>query len=297
MTYFVVFIVFCLGTIIGSFLNVVILRLNTGASLSGRSRCFTCGMQLRWYDLVPVLSFAVLRGRCRLCRSTISWQYFSVEILTGILFLGTFYKTLLLYKSAHIGVSETILLTQLPWVSIGFYFVVWSMFVVIAVYDIRHKMIPDGFVYSLALLALARIATEFFVGNSTFVGIIGPLFIGPLLALPFFLIWFFSRGRAMGFGDVKLALALGWLLSWSQALAVFILAFWFGGAVGIVLLFVVWLPKCLHSRRKLLSLERRSITIKSEIPFAPFLILGIVAMFFCNLDIYTLVSFFERIWA
>lgn len=166
----------------------------------------------------------------------------------------------------------------------------------IAIYDIRHKMIPDGYVYGLALLALVQITTEVLALNGSLSGALQSVSIGPLFAVPFFLIWFFSRGRAMGFGDVKLAIALGLLLSLPQSLAVFMLAFWFGGAMGILLLLASWLRQLFHVKKKPLSSLTKSVTIKSEIPFAPFLILGVAAVFFCNVDIYILVSLFEQLW-
>jgi prepilin signal peptidase PulO-like enzyme (type II secretory pathway) len=81
---------FVFGSIIGSFLNVLILRFNTGATFGGRSKCFSCGRELRWYDLVPILSFLFLRGRCRFCKSKISLQYPTVELITGLIFTGVF---------------------------------------------------------------------------------------------------------------------------------------------------------------------------------------------------------------
>src|SRR3989344_4234135 len=98
MTIFVTTFFFVFGAIIGSFLNVIILRYNTGLSqknsigFSGRSHCFSCGKNIKWYDLVPVLSFLFLKGRCRHCKSKISIQYPLVEFITGILFLATFLK-------------------------------------------------------------------------------------------------------------------------------------------------------------------------------------------------------------
>src|ERR1700752_70221 len=83
---------FVFGTIIGSFLNVVALRYNTGFSLGGRSRCFSCGKTLYWYKLIPLFSFLIQGGRCRKCHSQISIQYPLVEALTGLVFLGLFLK-------------------------------------------------------------------------------------------------------------------------------------------------------------------------------------------------------------
>src|SRR3989338_7047034 len=82
------FFVFVLGAVVGSFLNVVILRLNTGQSIiSGKSKCFSCAKKLKWYELVPLASFFALRGKCSACMSKISCQYPIVEMFTGFLFL------------------------------------------------------------------------------------------------------------------------------------------------------------------------------------------------------------------
>src|SRR3989339_930062 len=91
MLYPELFIVFCFGAIIGSFLNVVTLRLGTGESVvSGGSKCFSCGKKLKWIELVPIFSFLIQKGRCRECKSKISLQYPAVEILTGLVFLLIF---------------------------------------------------------------------------------------------------------------------------------------------------------------------------------------------------------------
>ncbi len=182
-------IIFIFGTIIGSFLNVVIYRYNTGTSITkGRSMCFSCGKTLVWYELVPVLSFIIQRGKCSGCGSKISWQYPLVEIITGLLFLLTFFT---LVSSGQVNIF-----------SITFLLIIMSIFVVISVYDIRHKIIPEGLVYGFILLSFIQL---FFIPN---VGIIDWL-AGPIFFLPFAMLWFFSKGQWMGFGDAKLALGIG----------------------------------------------------------------------------------------
>src|SRR3989344_367611 len=91
-TYFFAAVFFIFGSIVGSFLNVIILRLGTGMAPTGRSQCFSCGKQLGALDLVPIFSFLVLRGRCRYCGTRISIQYPIVEILSGLVFLLIYFK-------------------------------------------------------------------------------------------------------------------------------------------------------------------------------------------------------------
>ena len=235
-------IVFVLGLIIGSFLNVVILRYNTGRTLSGRSGCLTCGKKLNWSELLPVVSFIWQRGRCRGCRSKISWQYPLVELLTGLLFALIYW---------HLAGQ---------WPEIIFYWLIASLLIIITVYDFKHQIIPDKFVFIFILLALLKL------------NIVG----GLATALPLFFLWAASRGRWLGFGDVKLALGIGLLLDWQFGLSALALAFWLGAFVGLFL--IAWGKTQLWRRWK-------SYTMKSEVPFAPFLILGFWLVFFLSINV------------
>src|SRR3989344_1494768 len=129
---------FILGTIIGSFLNVVILRHNTGRNLRGRSYCLACGHSLSAWDLVPIVSFIIARGRCRYCGSKISRQYWLVEVLTSLIFVFLWWQL----------AAEPLLALV--------YAVLISFLIVIAGYDLRHKIIPDQLVYWFALLAFIQ---------------------------------------------------------------------------------------------------------------------------------------------
>jgi len=261
--------IFLLGTIIGSFLNVVIYRLNTGKTITnGRSICMTCNKHLRWYELIPVFSFLIQSGKCRRCHITISHQYPLVELITGVVFALIAYHFL---PVLLLSLTSYVLLLVL-------FMFIFSLLIVIAVYDIRHKIIPDSLVYLFAFLSFLSI----FINQSG----IGPLFIkpsllslfiGPLFALPFFLIWLLSRGRAMGLGDAKLILGIGWMLGLYFGVSTLVLAFWIGSVVSIIMILIS------HSK----------LSMKSEIPFAPFLILGTFLAFFFSLDIFSLASFFN----
>ncbi len=237
--------VFILGLIIGSFLNVVILRMNTGRSIAtGRSKCARCSTTLSWYELIPVFSFLGLRGKCKTCRNHISFQYPLVELITAIVFT-ILYTTVI----ASYGIT--------PVAGLVFVFsaAVASLLIIIFVYDIRHSIIPDMAVYLFIILSLLSIVWHLFTvpGFSPF----GAVFGGVLVALPFFLLWALSKGTFMGFGDVKLALGMGWLLGVTGGFSAVLFSFWIGGAAGLFLLGI-----------------SRKYSMRSQIPFAPFLILG-----------------------
>lgn len=248
--------VFSLGLIIGSFLNVVILRHQTGRTLSGRSGCFSCSKKLQWYELIPVLSFLLQRGRCRGCRSKISWQYPLVELLTGFLFVSVAW---------HFAGD---------WPAIIFFWLITSFLIIIAVYDLKHQIIPDRFVFAFIVLSFFQpiILLEDPILFNLFWSIVG----GIVVSLPLFLLWLVSRGHWLGFGDVKLALGVGLLLGWQGGLSALMLSFWLGAIIGLFL--IAWGKTQLWRRGK-------SYTMKSEVPFAPFLILGFWLVFFFSINV------------
>ncbi len=253
-------IFFALGAIIGSFLNVVIYRLNTQKflfkSLGGRSACLSCRSILFWYELIPLLSFFSLRGRCRTCKTKISIQYPLVELVTGIVFASLFLK-----------LQDILFVSMLKFsITYAYYAVAFSLLLVIAVYDLRHKIIPDMLAFVFGTLAFFGL---FFFHVPTVLDFLSGVFI----ALPFALFWLISAGRWMGLGDAKLALGIGWLLGVSLALSGLALAFWSGAIVGVTLIL------CRNSK-----MAGRGM--KSEIPFAPFLVFGAFLAFIFNLNLF-----------
>lgn len=260
-------LVFIFGTIVGSFLNVLILRYNTGVSIiKGRSFCFSCGKKLGPMELIPVLSFIMQGGKCAGCQAKISWQYPVVEIITGLLFLAVFQK--------YFGLMG--LIFDWPYILISL--IVMAILLCITVYDLRHKIIPDGLMITFSVLAILKIVADFFflplLPMEMKEHIIWYLIAGPALAFPFFLIWLFSKGRWMGLGDPKLMLGIGWFLGPVMGLSAIILAFWLGAGFGLLLL--------LLSKFKWHGLK---IHGKTEVPFAPFLVLGFLLVYFFNIDI------------
>ena len=283
-----------LGAIVGSFLNVVALRYNTGATICGRSRCFSCSTTIQWFDLVPIVSFIALRGRCRRCGSAISVQYPLVEMITGVIFALVFWRVV--PSSLQDGLF---LLNTYYLILTTYYWVVFSLLIAISVYDLRHKIIPNGLVYLFITLAFLNVlgVLNFESGILNLIGNwklpalrslgaggeIGNLISGPFLAAPFALLWLLSRGRWMGLGDAKLALGIGWLLGFLQGLAALAFSFWLGALVSIGVLF---------GKRLGLFSSWTTVTMKSEIPFGPFLVLGTFLVWFFGLDVAALVGWF-----
>jgi leader peptidase (prepilin peptidase)/N-methyltransferase len=244
---------FVFGTIIGSFLNVVSLRYNTGMGVNGRSKCFTCGKTLTWKELIPLFSFAVQKGACKKCKSKISWQYPLVEFLAGVFFVLIFLK----FPPVDAAAS----------ISTVIYLFITSILIVITVYDMKHKIIPDALSYTFSLLAFIGM---FFGGQTLFhIPATIDLLAGPLCALPFALLWLVSKGTWMGFGDAKLALGIGWTLGFLPAVSGIILAFWIGAVISVVWMLVTY----------------KKIKGRYEIPFAPYLILGMYLVLIFNIQV------------
>lgn len=269
---------FIFGSIIGSFLNVVLFRYNTGRTIGGRSKCFSCKRTLAPIDLVPILSYLVYGGRCRTCKSHISFQYPAVELLTAVLFAGVYalYAPSLLIQPAVFIFKVLVSL------------IVMSLLVLITVYDFRHKIIPDLFSYTFAIVTFVAMFVQ--VGGAISLSSIylampelSHLFAGIILAFPFYFFWLVSRGRWMGLGDAKLALGIGWFLGLSQGGTAIIYGFWIGAVVSVVILIV----QKIISR---MTHQSASLTMKSEIPFAPFLIAGLLIVYFFGYNMFSVLA-------
>ena len=260
--------IFLLGLVVGSFLNVVILRLDENypiKGIMGRSHCPNCKKILNWYELIPVFSFLIQKGKCRGCGTKISWQYPIIETATGLIFLLTVY-------SLQFTVYSFLNFETFEYLNLVYLLAIFSILTVITVYDIKHKIIPDSMVFLFAGLSLLfMLVTQW--GNLVWFEVLS----GPILATPFAVLWLVSQGRWIGFGDAKLALGIGWFLGLIDGLSAIILSFWIGSVFGIFLI--------LLSKLQSLSFINKNFTIKSEIPFAPFLILGTILIFFFHWDV------------
>lgn len=279
MPYLFYFFLFLLGLAAGSFLNVVSLRFQPGQwvfspkKIRGRSHCLHCLKELRWYELIPVVSFFLQAERCRSCGKKISWQYPLVELLSGLIFM-----TVPFWASNHPYFFQY---EPFIWQFCGIWIAVLLVLLLISLIDFRNYFIPDELLVVLFLLGCVFIAGKSQMANLaplsgglSFLRHYSFLSVGPvniwknhLLAasiagLFFALFFYLSQGRVMGGGDVKLAFVLGWLIGWPDVIMVLFLAFLLGGFAGLLLL-------VFHRK-----------TMKDFLPLAPFLNLGFVLTIF-----------------
>lgn len=280
-------LLFALGTAVGSFINVLSLRYlayyDEGVGFlsekvaRGRSRCPSCGAQLRWWEMIPILSYFFLRARCRLCRASLSFQYPLVEFLGGAISLLVPYR---LYSSALYNFlpASAFFLICFLWV------VIFFLFLLLSVLDFRASIIPNQVNLSLAVLGLALAALLFVnpqldISNLSLLGhysllfgwsnniiwdriaasISGMIFLGAIIAL--------TKGRGMGWGDFKLIGAIGLIFGWSDTIVILALAFLLGGLVGGFLIL------------------RKKKGMKDAVPFGPFLAIAASLVFFFGYQI------------
>ncbi len=211
-----------IGLAMGSFATVLIERLPSGQSIGGRSRCPRCHKQLQWVELVPVVSFLVLGGRCRHCRKTITLRYPFIELMSMALFVGS--------AMFHAADTTAAITTGI---------ILWALLVV-SVIDALHRQIPD---LLTAIVAAAAVVAAIDAG-SILSGAAGAL----LCLLWFGGQWLLSRGRWVGAGDILLGAALGFWLGGISAVGMLLLAYIIG---------MVWIVILLAQKR--VRLDGRSI--------------------------------------
>lgn len=202
---------FVVGVSIGSFINVIVLRFdNLKSVIAGRSHCPNCKHTLAWYDLVPILSYLTLLGKCRYCGKKISIQYPLVELSTGLIFLLFF---------AKFGVSAASL----------FYAIVAAILMVVVVIDIRSQMVPEQFVW--AALIISILGGWYFGQHVGIARMIYGIVIG---GLPLAVLSIGSKEKWMGRGDIKIGMILGALTGYPVAIFSLMLSFVVGAIVGVV---------------------------------------------------------------
>ncbi len=206
--------IFIFGLLFGSFLNVCIYRIPKHENITTtRSHCLSCGNVIKWYDLVPVLSFILLRGKCRNCGAKLSMQYPIIELLNGSLYCVVF---------AVMGLSvKSVLIAALT-----------SALIVIAVIDWRTYEIPFGLNVFIAVLGVADIVWKLI--NRDFTGALDNL-IGAVSVSGFLLILYIAtKGRGIGGGDIKLMAAAGLLLGWKSIILAFVIGCVLGSIIHLI---------------------------------------------------------------
>ena len=202
-------IIFLFGIVIGSFLNVCIYRIPKHEDIvKTRSHCMSCGYQLEWYDMFPVFSYLFLGGKCRKCGAKLSVQYPLIEAANGILY------TMIVWMN---GVNVESLL----------YCLLTSALIVLSVIDFRTYEIPLGINLFILALGLIRVATDY---RNFPDYLIGFLSVSAVLAV----LYYVSKGRAIGGGDVKLMAVCGLLLGWKLIIMAFLLGCILGAVIHVI---------------------------------------------------------------
>jgi len=240
--YFVEVFTFIFGLCIGSFLNVCIYRLPASKSISHpRSSCTNCGELIRFYDNIPVLSYLLLRGRCRFCREPISLRYPIIELLAGLFALVTFFKY---------GLTLEALI----------YYVYIAALLVITFIDIDHQIIPD--VISLPGIPIFFLASFGLSQINYLDSLIGILAGGGSLFLVAWTYSLITKKEGMGGGDIKLLAMIGAAIGWKGVL------------------FTIFVASAVGTLSGLLVMLKSRKGMKLAIPFGPFLAIGGIAYIF-----------------
>ena len=251
-----IILVFVLGLFFGSLVNAVSYRLETEEDfVFSRSRCPKCSHTLSLKDLIPLLSFALLKGKCRYCRKPISWKYPLIEIITGLVFLSLYFKVA---SDNYFAYLET-----------GVVFLIFVVLEIIFIYDFKNYLIPDNaviiavvfaFIYRAAF-SIDRAINVF--NQDFFYSIITAVF----LWLIFWSVSFLSKEKLLGFGDSGLAFFNGFFLGWPMALISLFSTFFIGAIIGLGLI--------AFGRKKL----------NSQLALGPLMVLGIYLIFLFGEDI------------
>ncbi|MBU0572267.1 prepilin peptidase [Patescibacteria group bacterium] len=249
-----VFLLVIYGLVAGSFLTAYTYRLPLGKSIKkGRSICPNCKKKIAWYDNVPLLSFLMLKGKCRRCDRKISSRYPVIELMSAVGFVGIYY--LLAACGSTSPLSSNLICswqTELGILSLPFMLLLFLIVLMIFIIDLEKRIIPD----ELSLFGLVFVFLSLLLINpsSLYVHLLSGFSAGVFLLS----IYILTSGKGMGLGDVKLALFIGTLLGWPWVVVWLFGAFLTGAMAGIILVLI------------------KKISFGKQIAFGPFLILSLV---------------------
>ena len=251
---------FILGASVGSFVQVIATRLHVAPIMKGRSKCLSCGEALRPFDLVPVLSYFFLRGKCRYCSAKYGVSAMVIELIYGAVFV-LLYQIILRDQSSLLESSLYLIYYSLLFIVLG----------VMALYDRVHTYIPLSFLAGYALLTSLMFVRNVAQDHSLSM-VLAPF----LVALPFFVIWLITKGRGLGFGDVILFFGVGAFFGLLQGFAVFVISVWLGALYGVVYKYLI----------------KKGSNRFSAIPFVPFIALAFLIVLFTGIDITSIALLF-----
>ncbi len=214
MTYLIAGIAAVFGALIGSFLNVLIFRIPQNEEfVKTPSHCMVCGHRLAWYDLIPLVSWLSLGGKCRYCKSKISAQYPLIEAVNAVCWFSVFAWQLSYNETEIISLLHALLLAMMC-----------SALLALSVIDFRTYEIPVGFNIFIAVLGAVRLISDFSAWANALIGLF-------CISVPLLLIFLVSRGRAIGGGDVKLMAACGFMVGWEKILFAFVIGCILGSVI------------------------------------------------------------------
>lgn len=249
MDLFLLFLIFVTGASLGSFLSVVLHRFQKKEQgiFLGRSKCPSCKKNLESKDLIPLISFMILRGKCAYCKTKINPAYFFLELSMGLLAILFYLKFPFMMENVLLWGNILLFLLHLVYslLLLGIFF-----------YDLRHMQIPDVLLFpliGLTFIGSILISGMNFLNMMIALGII-MLFLGGQIVL--------SKGKWLGSGDLYLGISMAFLLGWEKLLVAIVITYGIGAAISLMLLF------------------NKKINAKAKIPFAPFMVLGTFSSIF-----------------
>ena len=236
---FSITIIFLFGLAIGSFINALVYRLHAKKKwIRGRSICPKCKHQLAWHDLIPIISFVLLKGHCRYCHKKISLEYPLVELATAVIFIAIYLSTFFhIQPEPQLSIINYQLLINL---------FIASILIIVFIYDLKHYLILDKVI--VPAIVIVFIANVFL--NKSWLGMLISAF---AISVFFLLQFLISKGKWIGLGDLRLGFFMGVVLGWPNALAALFLAYILGSIISVILVLI------------------KAKNWQSQIPFACFL--------------------------
>lgn len=248
------FFAFIFGAALGSFALVVVDRYRVKSFWTGRSRCMHCTKELTWQENIPIVSYLLQKGKCKGCKSKFSSVYLWVELFAGLSMsmMVSILGNLTINTNYQLGL-------------IVFFAILLVLSIIVIIYDLRHTVVPlEAVTIMLGMGIAATILRQYMYGFSLY-----DFMSGIIIALPFAFLHLISNGRWVGAGDILVYAAFGFIFGLPIASSGFFYSVWIGAFVSLALIL----------------LHKRDYNLKSEIPFAPFIIFGMFLAFLTNADI------------